>query len=647
MESKKLSGKIKLMTIFLLFSLLFALEAAPIRLKVILDNASIKATRAIGAKTLVRIPLNTILDAESKRGEWYKVSWQGVSGFIHAMNVEEVSEREMPREEAGVPGRPSKSQAEIVAEIEIKMDEGRRLIRQEKDFEKAINSLRPLIAEAFNISDPRRQKELGAQIFLWLGLASAGQGDAYSALGEFRNMFVVYHAYAKEITRNILDPEVVVLIQQAEKEFLGLVTEYSIEISTEPKEAKIKINGKEIGLSPEIYRTSSPKVVIEIEKKYYKPIRDEVFVTQPATKKEYTLERAGRDVGVKSTPEGARVYLDGEDTEKVTNCILPIVSFGPHKIRIAKENYAEWEGEIKIDEGKESLAVEAALTPNKYKYLLKWGGPTSKLFVQPSGIAVDSENNFYVVDSGAIKMKKMSPEGRFLSGWGAKGKESKILKNPVGIAIDNQGYVYATDAKKHSVLKFDKTGKFIRRWGTEGKGDLQFKIPSGIAVDSNNDIYVADTANHRIKKFSNQGVLKKTWGKQGTSDGDFVYPKAIALNQKNEVFVIDRMRVQKFSSEGEFIASWGKIGTGDGEFNNALGIYIDQNNIIYVADSGNNRIQKFDEQGKLITVWGTKGTGNGQMNFPSGVAVDSRGYVYIIERDNNRVQLFGVVPPSE
>ncbi len=90
MEPKKLFGKIKLMTIFLLFSLLFALEAAPIRLKVILDNASIKATRAIGGKTLVRVPLNTILDAESKRREWYKVSWQGVSGYIHAMNVEEL-----------------------------------------------------------------------------------------------------------------------------------------------------------------------------------------------------------------------------------------------------------------------------------------------------------------------------------------------------------------------------------------------------------------------------------------------------------------------------------------------------------------------------------------------------------------------------
>lgn len=59
-------------------------------IKVILDNASIKATRAIGGKTIIRVPLNTILDAEIKQGDWYRISWKGVSGYIHAMNVEEL-----------------------------------------------------------------------------------------------------------------------------------------------------------------------------------------------------------------------------------------------------------------------------------------------------------------------------------------------------------------------------------------------------------------------------------------------------------------------------------------------------------------------------------------------------------------------------
>jgi len=647
MKSKNFNGGIKLLGIFLLFFLLVTLEAAPVKIKVILDNASVKATRAIGGKTLTRVPLNTILDAASKIGDWYKVTWQGSSGYIHAMNVDEVSERELAREEVGGPGRSTKSQPEIVAAIEVKMDEGRKQIRIEKDFEKAISSLKPLIADVFNVTDHNKQRELGAELYLWLGLAFAGQGDAYSALVEFKSMFAVNHAYAKEITRNILDPGVVALIEQAEKQFLGLITEYSIEISTKPKEAKIKVNGKEIGLSPEIYRTANPKIVIEIEKEGYKPVRDEFFITQATTGKEYPLERAGIDVEVKSAPQGAKVYLDGEDTEKVTNCVLPIVPFGSHNIKVIKGNYAEWEGEIKIEEGEEALVVEMALTPNKYAYLLKWGGSASQLFIQPSGIAIDKDNNIYIVDLSKIKMKKINPEGKVQTAWGAAGKQFKIIKNPTSVAVDNQGNVYVTDAKTHSFVKFDSAGIYKRKWGKEGIGNQDFKTPSGVAVDSKNDIYVVDSGNHRVKKYTSQGALKKVWGKQGTANGDFTYPRGIAIGQKDEVFVVDRVRVQKFTSEGEFIASWGRRGTADGEFNNPQGIFIDHNNFVYVADSGSNRIQKFDENGKFIAKWGTPGISNGQMQYPVDIAIDSRGYVYVVERNNSRVQLFGIVSPSE
>ncbi len=643
MKSKDFSGGIKLLGIFLLFFLLVTLEAAPVKIKVILDNASVKATRAIGGKTLTRVPLNTILNAESKIGDWYKVSWQGSSGYIHAMNVDEVSERD----EAGRPGRPGKSQPEIVAEIEIKMEEGRKQIRIEKDYEKAIRLLKPLIADVFNVTDHNKQRELGAVLYLLLGLASAGQGDAYSGLVEFKSMFTVNHPYAKEITRNILDPEIVSLIEQAEKQFLGLVTDYSVEISTTPKEAIIKINGKEIGLSPEIYRTANPKIVIEIEKKGYKPVRDESFITKATTRKEYTLERAGIDVEVKSAPQEAKVYLDGEDTEKVTNCVLPIVTFGSHNIKVIKENYAEWEGEIKIEEGEKPLVVEIALTPNKYAHLLKWGGPASQLFTQPSGIAIDKDNNIYIVHSARIRMKKINPEGKVQAAWGAAGKQFKVIKNPTSVAVDNQGNVYVTDAKTHSFVKFDRAGIYKRKWGKEGVGNQDFKVPSGVAIDSNNDIYVVDSGNHRVKKYNNQGALKKIWGKRGTANGDFVSPKGIAISQKNEVFVIDNVRIQKFSLEGGFIASWGRRGTADGEFNNPQGIFIDYNNFVYVADSGSNRIQKFDENGKFIAKWGTPGTDNGQMKYPVDIAIDSRGYVYVVERNNNRIQLFEVASPSE
>lgn len=630
-----------------LFCLLFlAFQSTPIKIKVVVDNASVKATPQIGGKTLAKVPLETILVAEEKEGEWYRVTLEAegiqISGFIHEMLVE-VYKEEIPGEGKEIQGAAEKSEAEIVAEIEIKMEENRNLIRQEKDLEGAVHSLRPLIAKAFNITDDKRQKEIAAEIFLWIGIAYASEGEAYSALKEFKNMFEVDQAYAKEITRNIYNPEVISLIEHAERQYLGLVSEYSLEISTEPKEAMIKIDGKEIGLSPEVYRTSVPKFMVEIEKEGYKSIREEVFLTQETAEKEYILESLGRKLDIKSDPKGASVYLNEEDTDQLTDCILPFVPFGRHKINLKKDHYADWEEWVEIKEGTEPVSITAILTEKDYRIQEKWGKPGGKFFQEPTGIALDGADNFYIVDSSDFKIKKFDSEGSLMTNWGDRGKAFKVLKNPGGIAVDNEGFLYVTDTKNNSFAKFQNNGRLIKKWGEEGTGDQQFMRPIGIAVDRNNDIYIADSGNNRIKKYSHLGVLKKIWGRRGTSDGEFIYPVAVAVNGKEEVFVVDRFRIQKFSSEGKFIAGWGKPGTAEGEMYKPMGIFIDRHNYIYLADSGNHRIQKFDQNGKFITTWGNKGIADGQLNFPIDVAVNSKGLVFVVERDNDRVQRFGVL----
>ncbi|MDH5466855.1 MAG: PEGA domain-containing protein [Candidatus Aminicenantes bacterium] len=627
-------------SVLLLFFLLIALDAAQIKLKVVLDNASIKATQSIGGRTLARVPLNTILDAESKEGQWYKVTYQGETGWIYYTNVEETTGEATSG--MGTPGMPTRTQAEIVAEIEVKMDNSTRLISLERKYDEAVEALRPLIARAFSVTDHRRQLEIATKIYYWMGMAYANKGDSLSALKEFKNMFEANYAYAKTIVRLNPDAKILTLTDQADKEFRGLVTEYSLEITTEPKEAKIKINGKEIGYSPEIYRTTSPEVALEIEKEGYKPIRDEFFITSTPFKKEYTLERAGRNMEIRSNPVGARIFLDGTDTNQVTNCTLSFVSFGKHTLKITKENYADWEQEIEIKVGVGVFPITASLTPIKYKYIHKWGSPVSQIFKDVAGVAVDSQNNIYIVSEGARKIQKITSDWKFDNTWGDGGKEARVIKSPGGIAIDKQGNVFVTDAKNHCIIKFDQTGKFKIKWGDFGAENHQFNEPLGIATDSQGNVYVVDSVNSRVKKYDNNSKLLRIWGRRGAADGDFVYPKAIAINQKDEVFVLDRTRVQKFTANGEFISKWGKAGSTEGAFKVPLGISIDQGDFVYIADSENNRIQKYDLDGNLITWWGSTGTGDGQLMNPVSIAVDSRGYVYVVEKDNSRVQLFGV-----
>ncbi len=626
---------------------LFSHEAASVKVKVIVDSATVKVTPEIDGQTLARIPLNTILDSQEKQGEWYKVTFEKeglqVSGFIHEMLVKVVTEEELAVEEERSPAEAIKTQLEVIQEIQSSLRESRQLIRQENNYEKAIAFLTPLIAKAFRVEDNQKQRQMAAEIYLWIGMAYKGLGNDFQALQEFRNMFEVNHGYAKEITRNMLDPDITELIEQAEKEFLGLVTEYTLRIESEPSQAQMIVNGKFAGLTPALYSSESPKVSIEIRKEGYRAIKEEIFLTRVNSEREYVLEKLGRNLEVKSSPQGARVWLDGEDTGKLTDCVLSHVPFGLHKLKVIKENYAEWEGSVDILKDEKPISIDVTLTGKNYGLFKKWGAPGSKLFRNPSGLALDQEGSIYVVDDSDERVKKIDPEGTIIGNWYSGGKDFKKLKRCRGIAVDIQGYIYVTDVKKHSVLKFDHQGQFIKKWGKEGKEPAEFQRPLGIAIDSDNDIYVVDSLNHCIKKFSNHGVFIKTWGKRGTGKGEFLFPVGAAVSAEKEVFVLDRFRLQKFSSEGDFLAVWGHPGSDDGEFDNPMGVSIDAEGYVYVADSGNNRIQKFDGDGRFISQWGRAGSGEGQFYFPVSVVVDSHGSVYVADRDNDRIQAFRVL----
>ncbi|MDP2915307.1 MAG: PEGA domain-containing protein [Candidatus Aminicenantes bacterium] len=630
---------------FLLVLFGFVFAGLTIKVRVTVDKAPVKAAPAIGGQTLTTVPLESVLDAEPKQGQFYKVyvtkAGVKIAGYIHAMLVEEITENEA-QQTLSSSGRV-RSQAEIVAEIEIKMDEDKKLIRQENEPDKALSDLMPLIAKSFNIDDRQKQKQIACELYFWIGQACRKKDDNYGALKEFKNMFDVDYAYAKEITKNISDPLDSGLIEHAEKLSKGLLVEYNLQITTKPKEAVLKINGKSVGMSPDVYRSTVPKFTLEVEKEGYRPIKEELFLMQAMTVKDYTLESLGRNLVVSSVPNGAQVFVDGKNTGKLTDYELPFVPYGSHAVKLVRDNYADWDATALIPEGSTGpVSLSATLIVNTYVFFQKNGGPELKFFKQPKALAFDKDGNFYVLDESDVKVKKFDAESRFQASWGDAGRESRALKVPAGAAVDGAGNVYITDSKACSVLKFDKTGKFLKRWGEAGPNPNELSGPTGIAIDAAGDVYVADTYNNRIVKYSKEGVLKKTWGKQGTLTGEFVLPTALTVGAKNEVIVIDRSRVQKFGPEGEPLGVWGKSGSGNGEFKAPMGVCTDSFDHVYIADTGNNRLLKFDPTGKLVCQWGVPGSGDGQMTAPFGIAVNGKGNVFVVERDNQRFQEFRI-----
>jgi DNA-binding beta-propeller fold protein YncE len=595
---------------------------------------------------LIILPLNTVMDAEVKQGEFWKITVvaNGVktTGWVHEFLVEVVNEGDL--QEAGPVGSV-KTQAELAAEIELRIEENKTLIRQQSDLNKAVDNLRYLLPKVLSLDDPQKQKQVACDIYLWTGHALAWMDDDTRAIKEFKNMFEVDFLSAKTLTKYITDSNISRLIATAEKQYNGTFAGYDLQINTEPKEALLKIDGKAAGRSPIVYTTENAKVTVEIEKEGYKPEKIVVPLKEGKTVKTFVLQSIGRTIRVGSDPEGAAVLLDGQDTGKVTACELPYVAYGPHKLGLKKDLFADWEEEITVAEGPEALSTKAKLTVKTYAPGSVWGTLENKAFIAPRALAIDKSGNYYVADDGPFKVRKYSPERRAQISWGNEGKSLKSLKVPVGIAIDAEGACYITDARGGDVSKFDKAGKFVRKWGDQGPKESTLSTPLGIAVDGNYDVYVVDSGNSRIIKYTSAGVVKKTWGKAGSEPGQFNLPTGVTVNSRNEVIVVDAGRVQKFTADGVFIEAFGKLGSEEGEIKRALGVCCDGDNNIYVADGGNNRVQKFTDHGRYIGSFGGAGTGAGQMMTPIAVVVNEKGSVFVLEKDNGRIQTFE--PPSK
>ncbi len=284
----------------------------------------------------------------------------------------------------------------------------------------------------------------------------------------------------------------------------------------------------------------------------------------------------------------------------------------------------------------------------------KYPSSINSKFSFPTDIAIDSDNNIYVADSGNSQIKKFDSKGNLRLTFGTLGSSKGEFRHPLGVFV-NEKYVYVLDTGNSRIQIFDKNGNFVYSWGTYGDQSGMFHTPVSMSSDKYGNLFVADSERNVIQVFDPLGSYKDeihpalAEGKEIGSLG----MKAITFDSNNNFYVIStNNKILKYSSIGNFINSYGSNGTENGRFNQPSAIVVDASNYLYVADSGSHLIQKFDPNGNFIFSWGSE-IGEGELDAPAGLAIDTLNNFYVVDKNQGTVQKFvmnnpggGVVLPN-
>ncbi|MBU6401722.1 MAG: hypothetical protein KGS61_15500, partial [Verrucomicrobia bacterium] len=309
---------------------------------------------------------------------------------------------------------------------------------------------------------------------------------------------------------------------------------------------------------------------------------------------------------------------------------------------------------------------------------------TGAALSNPSAVTTDPSGNLFIADMGNDRIRQVSLDGSIvtvagggtsLPGDGGAATAAR-LAFPSGVAVDTNGNLFIADTGNQRIRQVSPDGtittvagngraSYVGDGGAATNASLQY--PNGVAVDGSGNLFIADTGNHRIREVDAAGLIRTVAGNGrigysgdggAATNASLSNPASVAVDGLGNLFIADGFnnRIRRVDTNGVIstVAGSGKPGySGDGgaatnaTLNSPQGIVVDPRGNLFVADSLNYRIRKIGTNGLLTTVAGNGHFGYGGdggsatsaiLTDPFGVGMDASGNLLIADTFNNRIR---------
>ncbi len=303
------------------------------------------------------------------------------------------------------------------------------------------------------------------------------------------------------------------------------------------------------------------------------------------------------------------------------------------------------------------------------------GGPATQASLNFSpqfggGLAVGPDGSLYIAESGAHRVRKVSPDGVIttFAGNGLQGAptEGVLATNtrlglPTDVVIGPGGLVFIADAGNDRIYRVGLNGGIRTVVGSAPDGfsgdggpasQARLNDPRKIAIGPDAMLYIGDWRNHRIRRVGTDGIittlagtgdpcelLLAPCGEGGkASQAKVNAAEGLSIGPDGSLYAdtINGGSLQKIGTDGNIQTVAGGLDrfngfSGDGgkatdaQFREISGAAFGPDGVLYLADHGNQRIRALTPDGSIVTVAGSgeEVTGPfGQKLIPGGFSGD-------------------------